>query len=128
MQLNPQEMVDRGVITTGNHTQVQQVGIDCSLISSFKLQHGESHNVNFTEAVNLPINIFSLFYPRSSLSRQGVFVSTGVYDPGYQGSVGCTIYNMSGREMKFEKGDRVGQMVFFRADAASSYDGKWQNT
>lgn len=126
MQINPKEMIDRGVVSYGNHTEVQQVGIDLSTISSFTIKHGECMNIIFSERINLPEDIFALFNVRSSFSRKGIFTSAGVYDPGYEGSIGCTIYNMSGSDQYIEKGTRIGQILCFKADAASSYNGQWQ--
>lgn len=127
MQINPQTVLDRGIISYCETTKVQQVGVDLSIGQGFTLEHGESKNINFRESIKLPNNMYALFFQRSSWSRKGVFATTGVYDPGYQGTLGCTIYNMSGSQVRFEEGDRIGQMICFLADAASSYNGQWQN-
>ena len=42
---------------------------------------------------------------------------------GFVGQVGCAIYNLSGGLVEIERGERIGQMVFFEADPASEYDG-----
>lgn len=127
-QLNPQRIVDEGVIQLSKESSVQQVGIDLTLSKGVSIGHGESTNVDFQEKIFLPEDIFSTFTQRSSYSRRGIFMTTGVYDPGYNGSIGCTIYNMSGEPIQIGAKERVGQMLFFKADAASEYDGQWQNT
>lgn len=126
-QINPQSIISRGILSYVETTKVQQVGIDLSIGQGFELEHGKSRNILFRESVKIPDNMFALFYQRSSWSRKGVFATSGVYDSGYEGTLGCTVYNMSGDTIKFEEGDRIGQIIFFLADAASSYNGQWQN-
>lgn len=126
-QINPKEIRDRGIIVFAPETEIQQVGIDLTLEQGIHILHGMSVNINFQETIKLPADVYSTFVQRSSYSRKGIFMTTGVYDPGYEGSIGCTIYNMSGFELVVERGERVGQMLFFEAKSASTYDGQWQN-
>jgi len=127
MQINPRTILDRSIIKYTETTKVQQVGVDLSIGTGFTIKHGESRNINFRESIKLPDNMYALFFVRSTWSRKGLFVSSGVYDSGYEGTIGCTIYNMSGEDVKFIEGDRIGQIICFLADAASSYQGQWQN-
>ena len=108
-------------------SEVQQVGIDLTVSEQVELEHGMSMNVLFNEKIKLPIDMYALVYQRSSYSRKGIFTTTGVYDPGYEGSLGCTLYNMSGGKIVIEKNTRVAQIVCLKADAASAYNGQWQN-
>lgn len=128
MQINPRTILDRGIIKYCETTKVQQVGVDLSIGQDFTVKHGESKNINFREMIKLPDNMYALFYVRSSWSRKGLFVSSGVYDSGYEGSIGCTVYNMSGQDHTFIEGDRIGQIICFLADAASSYNGQWKES
>ena len=127
MQINPNTIVEKGIIKMSPFAEVQQVGIDLSISEDVYLPKGASFNVLFNETVALPENVFSTFNIRSSYSRKGVFASTGIYDPGYEGSLGCTLYNMGSEPIHIEANTRVGQMLFFIADAASQYAGQWQN-
>ena len=126
MQINPKEIIEKGILVPCAFTEVQQVGIDLTLSVGVEIKHGESVNVSFNETIKLPIDVFSTFYQRSSFSRKGVFMTTGVYDPGYEGSIGCTIYNMSGEDLSIPPDHRVGQMLFWKAEAAGEYKGQWQ--
>ena len=126
MQINPIEVIEKGVVTPSEFTKVQQVGIDCSLKDTIHLENLQSVNVLFNETINLPLEMFALFYVRSSYSRKGIFISGGVYDPGYHGSIGCTIYNLSGSPIDINMGERIGQLICFEAKAAGPYNGQWQ--
>ncbi len=126
-QINPQLIIDKEYILSCEFTKVQQVGIDLTLSEEVKLKHGESKNVLLNEKIRLPIHIFSTFTHRSTYNRQGILITGSIYDPGYSGQVGCTIYNLSGGDLEIDINERIGQMVFFEADAASEYDGQYQN-
>lgn len=126
MQINPQEILDREIVIPSEFSQVQQVGIDLSLKYAIGIAHGYSVNIDFNESIKLPDDIYALFVQRSSFSRKGIFVTTGVYDPGYEGSLGCTVYNMSGRFINIPENERIGQLICYKADAASSYNGQYQ--
>lgn len=126
MQINPKEIAERGIVKMSEYAQIQQVGIDLSLSEDVDLQSGQSVNILLNETIALPDDIYADFKQRSSYSRKGIFVTTGIYDPGYEGSLGCSIYNMSGTPVHIDKNERIGQLLCYKADAASSYDGQWQ--
>lgn len=126
MQINPQKMIEERVLIPCPFTQVQQVGIDLTLKEAVCVEDGKSANVLLNEEVFLPKNIFATFTHRSSYNRKGIFITGSIYDPGYEGVVGCTIYNLSGKIIEIDANERIGQMVFFEADPASKYDGQWQ--
>ena len=124
-QINPQEVVERGIIKMSEFSQIQQVGIDLSLSQEVSLKKGESINILLNETITLPEDMYATFIQRSSYSRKGVFVTAGIYDPGYYGSLGCTVYNL-GEEIVISKNERIGQVLVFKADSAKKYDGQWQ--
>jgi len=138
MQINPNEIIGRGIITLSQYSSKQQIGIDLSLNEAIEIGNSRSLNVLLNETINLPGQrkwwqiwkskaMYAQFQQRSSYSRKGIFVTTGIYDPGYSGSLGCTIYNMSGDTISIPMGERVGQLVCYEADAASTYSGQYQN-
>ena len=126
MQINPQVIIDNKILIPCKYTKVQQVGIDLTVSEDVKLEHKSSLNVLLNEVVKLPKDIYAQFYHRSSFNRKGVLIIGSIYDPGYNGVVGCTIYNLSGNVLKIKKNERIGQMVFYKADAAFEYNGQYQ--
>lgn len=126
MQINPKEILDRKILVPCQHTEIQQVGIDLSLSEHVMLKHGEARNVLLNESLYLPIDVYATFTHRSTFNRRCVLITGSIYDPGYEGKIGCTIYNMSGMDQLIEANTRVGQMVFYSAQAASEYTGQYQ--
>lgn len=61
---------------------------------------------------------------RSTLNRNGIFLTSGLYDSGYHGVMAGVIHNNSGPAW-IAKGTRVGQFLLYDAEALSSYEGDY---
>ena len=61
---------------------------------------------------------------RSTLNRNGIFLTSGLYDSGYHGVMAGVLHNNSG-SARIAKGTRVGQFLLYDAEALSSYDGDY---
>lgn len=61
---------------------------------------------------------------RSTLNRNGVYLTSGLYDSGYHGAMAAVMHVTIG-PMKIKKGTRVGQYLNFQAETISLYDGDY---
>lgn len=61
---------------------------------------------------------------RSTLNRNGVFITSGLYDSGYEGVMAGALHVTTGHA-RIKKGTRVGQFLLFNSEALSSYDGDY---
>jgi deoxycytidine triphosphate deaminase len=61
---------------------------------------------------------------RSTLNRNGCFLTSGLYDTGYAGVMAGVLHVNCGM-MRIKPGTRVGQYLCFEAEALSSYDGDY---
>ena len=61
---------------------------------------------------------------RSTLNRNGVFITSGLYDTGYSGVMAGVMHVTIG-PMKIKPGTRVGQYLSFKAQALKSYAGDY---
>lgn len=61
---------------------------------------------------------------RSTLNRNGLFLTSGLYDSGYHGVMAGVLHVTIG-SARIKKGTRVGQYLSFEAEALSSYDGDY---
>ena len=61
---------------------------------------------------------------RSTLNRNGVFLTSGLYDTGYDGLMAGVIHVTIG-DMKLTRGTRIGQYLSFEAEALHHYDGDY---
>jgi dUTP pyrophosphatase len=70
--------------------------------------------------IGMPPGLYCRLYGRSSLFVRGLIFNTGVIDTDYRGEVCGLAYNTLDDHFFFEKGDRIGQLVF-----ASSVELDW---
>ena len=61
---------------------------------------------------------------RSSLNRNGCFITSGLYDSGYEGVMAGVLHINNG-PMMVQRGTRVGQFLLFKAEALNQYDGDY---
>jgi deoxycytidine triphosphate deaminase len=60
---------------------------------------------------------------RSTLNRNGLFITSGLYDSGYNGVMAGALHVTSAAKIK--KGTRVGQFLLFTSQALKKYDGDY---
>lgn len=126
MILNPQKMLDVGVVTPGPTTRCAQNGIDLTLKESIELQPHSFQLVELNEKISLPQDVCATLHIRSTYSRQGITLSSGLWDSGFVGNLGCSLQNHSDKSIVIAKGERVCQVVCYEAEAASLYNGQYQ--
>ena len=61
---------------------------------------------------------------RSSLNRNGCFITSGLYDSGYSGVMAGVLHVNNG-PIRIKRGTRVGQFLLFKAEALNQYDGDY---
>lgn len=61
---------------------------------------------------------------RSTLNRNGLFLTSGLYDSGYHGVMAAVLHVTVG-VARIKKGTRIGQYISFEAESLSSYDGDY---
>ena len=61
---------------------------------------------------------------RSTLNRNGLFITSGLYDSGYHGVMAGALH-VCGGPAKIKKGTRVAQFLLFKAEALSEYNGSY---
>ena len=61
---------------------------------------------------------------RSTLNRNGCFITSGLYDSGYHG-VMAGVLHVTVDTARIKKGTRIGQYLSFDAEAVRMYDGDY---
>ena len=61
---------------------------------------------------------------RSTLNRNGVFLTSGLYDSGYHGVMAGVMHVNCGTA-RIKQGTRIGQYLSFNAEALHKYDGDY---
>ena len=127
INVNPKIVKELGLVKFAKNTQVQQVGIDLTIAEDVHLKHCEHKAVRLNEIVSVPVSMFALMFSRSTFNRQGILITSTVFEPGWRGIPTVSIYNLSGVDFSIAKDTRIVQIIFFKADVASVYNGQYQN-
>lgn len=61
---------------------------------------------------------------RSSLNRNGCFLTSGLYDSGYSGVMAGVLHVNNG-PMRIKRSTRIGQFLLFKAQSLNQYDGDY---
>lgn len=90
------------------------------------LAHQGLYDASSSFYVDLPEGVAAMLVVRSTLSRNGLTISSGLYDSGFQGAVACSIHNRLGSAF-IGKGTRIGQIIFVASDSAGMYAGGYNH-
>jgi deoxycytidine triphosphate deaminase len=61
---------------------------------------------------------------RSTLNRNGVFITSGLYDSGYSGVMAGAMHVTTG-PIKIRRGTRVAQFLLFKSESIGKYTGSY---
>ncbi len=90
----------------------------------FHLKPNTTYDVIFKQWVKVPKNTVANIYTRSSLNRMGGFIHSGLYDSGFDNIIGAILRTTS--KIVIEKGARIAQIVFTKAEQSHKYNGQYQ--
>lgn len=83
-----------------------------------------SYEVVMEGTISIGDDEAGLVITRSSLNRNGCFITSGLYDSGYEGVMAGVLHVNNG-PMMLKPGTRVGQFILFKAEALNQYDGDY---
>lgn len=76
--------------------------------------------------VEIPEGVCAELIIRSTLNRNGIFITGGIYDTKFSGNIGFSIHNRSGIA-KIATNTRIGQIKFIESDSHGEYKGGYNN-
>lgn len=83
-----------------------------------------SYEVVMENIINVAENEAGWVITRSTLNRNGVFLTSGLYDSGYNGVMAGVMHVTCGR-MKVKPGTRLGQYICFASESLHKYNGDY---
>ncbi len=87
------------------------------------LQPG-AYEVIFENIIDVAEGEAGFVITRSSLNRNGLYLTTGLYDSGYNG-VMAAVLHVTTAPAVIKKGTRLGQFLLFKSETLSMYDGDY---
>ena len=100
------------------------MGFPFPIISYFTCQKNDDDQKTFKNIVTIAEGEAGFVITRSTLNRNGVYLTSGLYDSGYQGIMAGALHVTSG-PFKVKEGTRLGQFLLFEAESLSLYDGDY---
>jgi len=91
--------------------------------SMFELEQG-SYQFETKHEVTIPEGMAGWLIARSTLNRNGIFITSGLYDSGFSNFIGGVMHVMTGHA-KIERGARIAQFILADAETAHLYDGQY---
>lgn len=119
------------VISDDSKTHRQSKEITPDDDGFFRLQPGRQYDIISNLSIDLAgaTSYMSLIQGRSTFTRNGFILASGVYDTGFRGTIGTVLHTpMSFKLHKIERGVALGQVVTFHAETITSYNGQYQDT
>lgn len=77
--------------------------------------------------VDLPEGVSAQLVIRSTLSRNGLQLVSGLYDSGFKGHIGFLLHNRSTFDAVIAQGTRVGQIIFIESNSSGTYSGEYNH-
>lgn len=88
-----------------------------------KLSPGEAVIIQTMESVFLPKSMFGTIVPRVSLLEEGISNTTSKVDPGYNGRLLVTMFNLGKKDSSLKYGEPFCSLCLFQVgDGARPYD------
>ncbi len=87
-----------------------------------------AYRVRLAEVVHLPLDLYAIARPRSSLLRMGVQVGTALWDAGYSGQGEALLVVSNPHGVRLQRRARILQLIFFSLDVppGDGYSGRYQ--
>ena len=83
-----------------------------------------TYEVLFDETIAVHPNEAGWVITRSTLNRNGIFLTSGLYDSGYNGVMAAALH-VSTVPLIIAPGTRIGQYLAFSAESKREYDGDY---
>lgn len=97
---------------TPTRAHESDAGNDLYALEDFTIYAGETLLVKTGIAVALPEHAYGQISGRSSLAKNGIFVTGGVIDSSYRGAISVILNSCAGNVMMhYKKGDKIAQLI-----------------
>jgi len=83
-----------------------------------------SYEVVMENIINVGPDEAGWVITRSTLNRNGCYITSGLYDSGYHGVMAGVLHITTG-PARIKQGTRIGQYLSFNSESLSSYDGDY---
>ena len=104
------------------HRQQEEIFPDD--LGEFFLEPNQSYQFDCLETVTIPTGYAGWLIARSTLNRNGIFITSGLYDSGFNNIVGGTMHVRAG-PARILSHTRIAQFIYAEAETVGMYDGDY---
>jgi deoxycytidine triphosphate deaminase len=90
------------------------------------LEQGHCYDFSSNFYVELPVGVAAELVIRSTLNRNGTFLTSGLYDSGFKGSIAGMLH-IRGCKLLLAPNTRIGQIKFVQSDSVGTYAGGYNH-
>lgn len=108
----------RDDVSVPKRNHATDAGIDLFIANTVTLRPHQTVTIGLKLSVCVPKGSVGYILARSSISKKGIHVCTGVIDAGYTGELMISLINLTSRPAVLYTGDRVAQMVVQKCDTS----------
>ena len=117
-------VADTDFVISEDHKQHRgSIEIEPDIDGWFYLEPGH-YEVVMKNIIDVGNNEAGWVITRSTLNRNGLFLTSGLYDTGYNGVMAGMLHVTIG-PARIKKGTRIGQYLNFEAESIKQYDGSY---
>lgn len=117
MLIKFQKILDEAVIP--HYAHPGDAGMDIFSAEETVIKAGERKSVRTGVKMELPEGLVALVWDKSGLAlKNGIKTMAGVIDAGYRGEIGIVLANLSDKDYKIEKGQKIAQMLIQKVERA----------
>ena len=114
------------ILKEDNRIHAETLNLDYTPNGFYNLSAGKAYRVVYREVIRIPNTCVGLIIVRSSLQRNGVWLSTALWDSGYEGRGSGTLFCFS--NLQLHKDFAIGQLILMDADKPDTmYQGNYQH-
>lgn len=116
--------INKSMFTIDNDSKVHRGTTEIQPIDEwFQLDPG-TYEVTMENIITVGDSEAGWVITRSTLNRNGVFITSGLYDSKYFGNM-CACLHVTTGPIRIKRGTRVGQFLLFKAEMLKHYNGSY---
>lgn len=117
--------VTPGLVRLIGDTKVHQetVEVESIIDETYYVLEAGKYDVLFDIDIKVESGEAGWLIQRSTLNRNGIQVTSGLYDSGYNGPVGGMLHIPEGTILQIGKRERLAQLIMVQSESLSLYDG-----
>jgi dUTP pyrophosphatase len=101
-----------------DYAYTEDVGLDLYSNLEVVMKKGERKEISTGIAMEIPSGFVGLIWDKSGLAiKQGIKILGGVIDSGYRGEIIIGLINLSNKEIKISKYQKIAQMIIQKKES-----------